>query len=191
MPARHKRDAFLTEELGRQVEFVPLCPEVEIGLGVPRPPLHLERRGDDVRMVVTDSGEDLTGRMRAWAVGAAERIAAADIDGYVLKRGSPSCGRERVKLYDEDGSYAAVGRGLCRGLDFHALLELFDLLAHVLCFRSVVPRFRLGGAHGIPFVAEGRVAPEPDRCSVCTVASSHSIRRSRGSGHRAEVANVA
>jgi uncharacterized protein YbbK (DUF523 family) len=88
----HKRDAFLTEELGRQVEFVPLCPEVEIGLGVPRPPLHLERRGDDVRMVVTDSGKDLTGRMRAWAEGAVERIAAADLDGYVLKAGSPSCG---------------------------------------------------------------------------------------------------
>ena len=73
----HKRDPFLTEELGRHVEFVPLCPEVEIGLGVPRPTLHLERRRGDVRMVVTDSGEDLTERMRVWAQGAAERIAAA------------------------------------------------------------------------------------------------------------------
>ena len=50
---------------------MPLCPEVEIGLGVPRPTLRLERRGDEVRMVVTDSGEDLTERMRSWAEGAA------------------------------------------------------------------------------------------------------------------------
>jgi uncharacterized protein YbbK (DUF523 family)/uncharacterized protein YbgA (DUF1722 family) len=120
----HKRDAFLTEQLGRHVEFVALCPEVEIGLGVPRPTLRLERRGDDVRMVVADSGEDLTGRMRAWAEGAAERIAAAELDGYVLKKSSPSCGMERVKLYDENGSPAAAGRGLFAA----ALIERLPLL---------------------------------------------------------------
>jgi uncharacterized protein YbbK (DUF523 family) len=120
----HKRDVFLSEELGRHVEFVPLCPEVEIGLGVPRPTLHLERRGDEVRMVVTDSGEDLTERMRSWAERAAERIAAAELDGYVLKRGSPSCGVERVKLYDENGSPAALGRGLFAA----ALIERLPLL---------------------------------------------------------------
>src|SRR5918992_1056508 len=102
--ASHKRDHFLTEELGRHVEFVPLCPEVEIGLGVPRPALHLERRGDDVRMLVTNSGEDLTTRMRNWAERAAKRIAATGLDGYVLKQSSPSCGVEGVKVYDEDGT---------------------------------------------------------------------------------------
>jgi uncharacterized protein YbbK (DUF523 family)/uncharacterized protein YbgA (DUF1722 family) len=120
----HKRDVFLTEELGRHVEFVPLCPEVEIGLGVPRPTLRLERRGDDVRMVVTDSREDLTERMRVWAEAAAERIAAAELDGYVLKKSSPSCGMERVKVYDENGSPAAVGRGLFAA----ALIERLPLL---------------------------------------------------------------
>ena len=120
----HKRDAFLTEELGRHVEFVPLCPEVEIGLGVPRPTLRLERRGEEVRMVVTDSGEDLTERMRAWAEAAAERIAAAELDGYVLKRSSPSCGMERVKLFDENGSPEPVGRGLFAA----ALIERLPLL---------------------------------------------------------------
>jgi uncharacterized protein YbbK (DUF523 family)/uncharacterized protein YbgA (DUF1722 family) len=120
----HKRDAFLTEELARHVEFVPLCPEVEIGLGVPRPTLRLERRGDDARMVVTESGEDLTGRMRSWAQGAAERIAAAELDGYVLKKGSPSCGMERVKVYDENGAPARGGRGLFAA----ALMERLPLL---------------------------------------------------------------
>ena len=120
----HKRDAFLTEELEPQVEFVPLCPEVEIGLGVPRPPLHLERRGGDVRMLVTDSGEDITERMRSWAEAAAERIAAAELDGYVLKASSPSCGMERVKLYDEHGSPSRAGRGLFAT----ALIERLPLL---------------------------------------------------------------
>jgi uncharacterized protein YbgA (DUF1722 family)/uncharacterized protein YbbK (DUF523 family) len=103
---------------------VPLCPEVEIGLGVPRPTLRLERRGDDVRMVVTESGEDLTGRIRSWAQGAAERIAAAELDGYVLKKGSPSCGMERVKVYDENGAPARGGRGLFAA----ALMERLPLL---------------------------------------------------------------
>ena len=120
----HKRDAFLTDELARHVEFVPLCPEVEIGLGVPRPTLRLERRGDDVRMVVTESGEDLTEPMRSWAQGAAERIAAAGLDGYVLKKSSPSCGMERVKVYDENGAPARGGRGLFAA----ALMERLPLL---------------------------------------------------------------
>jgi uncharacterized protein YbbK (DUF523 family)/uncharacterized protein YbgA (DUF1722 family) len=120
----HKRDAFLTEALGRHVEFVPLCPEVEIGLGVPRPTLHLARRGEEVRMVVSDSGEDLTERMRPWARAAAERIARAELDGYVLKRSSPSCGMERVKVYDENGVPSRSGRGLFA----EALLERLPLL---------------------------------------------------------------
>jgi uncharacterized protein YbbK (DUF523 family)/uncharacterized protein YbgA (DUF1722 family) len=120
----HKRDAFLTDELARHVEFVPLCPEVEIGLGVPRPTLRLERRRDDVRMVVTESGEDLTEPMRSWAQGAAERIAAAGLDGYVLKKSSPSCGMERVKVYDENGAPARGGRGLFAA----ALMERLPLL---------------------------------------------------------------
>jgi uncharacterized protein YbgA (DUF1722 family)/uncharacterized protein YbbK (DUF523 family) len=101
-----------------------VCPEVELGLGVPRPTLRLERRAGDVRMVVTDRGEDLTERMRTWAVGAAERVAAAELDGYVLKKSSPSCGMERVKIYDENGSPAAVGRGLFAA----ALIERLPLL---------------------------------------------------------------
>jgi uncharacterized protein YbbK (DUF523 family) len=120
----HKRDRFLTEELGRHVEFVPLCPEVELGLGVPRPPLHLERHGQGVRMLVTASGEDLTTRMRSWAGRAAERIAATRLDGYVLKKSSPSCGVEGVKVYKEDGSPAPSGRGLFAA----ALIERLPLL---------------------------------------------------------------
>ena len=121
----HKRDPFLTEELARHVRYVPLCPEVEIGLGVPRPPIRLARVNGEIRLVDPASGADLSERMRTWSRGAAQRIAAAGLDGYVLKKSSPSCGLERVKVYDENGSPAATGRGLFA----EALLACLPLLA--------------------------------------------------------------
>src|SRR6185436_13960770 len=59
----HKRDSFVTDLLGRYVEWVAVCPEIEIGLGVPRDSLHLSDPGDGVHLIVTKTGEDLTARM--------------------------------------------------------------------------------------------------------------------------------
>src|SRR4051794_22685545 len=104
----HKRDAFLIDVLGRHVEWVPVCPEVEIGLGTPRPAMRLVRLGrggpdgsenTDVRLITPETGADHTDAMRAWAAARVEALAAAGLDGYVLKKDSPSCGMERVKLY--------------------------------------------------------------------------------------------
>lgn len=95
----HKRDAFLTDVLGRYVEWLPVCPEVEIGLGTPRPTLRLERIGGEARMVMPSTGEDYTEPMRRWAEARVEQLAAMELDGYVLKKDSPSCGLLRVKLY--------------------------------------------------------------------------------------------
>jgi len=82
----HKHDPVLTDLLGPRVEFVSVCPEVEVGMGIPRPPLHLE----GARMVETDSGRDWTDPMNAYAEA---RVAALDhLDGYVFKSKSPSCG---------------------------------------------------------------------------------------------------
>jgi uncharacterized protein YbgA (DUF1722 family)/uncharacterized protein YbbK (DUF523 family) len=108
----HKRDAFLTDVLGPFVEWVPVCPEVEIGLGVPRPPIRLVGDPTAPRLVVEKTGEDLTSRMRRWAGGRLGELAALGLHGYVLKRGSPSCGLVRVRVYGEDGSPGRVGRGL-------------------------------------------------------------------------------
>lgn len=104
----HKRDAFLTDFLGRYVEWVSVCPEVEIGLGTPRPAMRLVRIGrgeepEDIRLIVPEIGVDHTEAMRSWAARRVEELAAADLDGYILKSDSPSCGMERVKLYPEDG----------------------------------------------------------------------------------------
>jgi len=107
----HKRDAFLTDTLGPFVEWVPVCPEMEIGLGVPRPPIRLVGDPHTPRLVVERTGEDLTARMQRWARGRVETLEALGLHGYVLKRGSPSCGLFRVPVYGEDGARGRVGQG--------------------------------------------------------------------------------
>jgi len=108
----HKRDPFLVETFGRYVEWVHVCPEVEIGLGTPRDPIRLERAGRDVRLVNPKTGTDLTRKMRTYA---ARRLAALedqDLCGYILKKDSPSCGLERVRVHDGRGMPSRNGRGL-------------------------------------------------------------------------------
>jgi uncharacterized protein YbgA (DUF1722 family)/uncharacterized protein YbbK (DUF523 family) len=96
----HKRDAFLTGTLAPFVEWVRVCPEVEIGLGVPRETLRLVRAGGDIRMITTRTGIDHTDAMRAYAARRTTELASMGLRGYVLKKDSPSCGMERVKVYD-------------------------------------------------------------------------------------------
>lgn len=108
----HKRDAFLTDTFGPYVEWVAVCPEVELGMGTPRPPIRLERLGEEVRLVMPSTGEDYTAPMRAWSGRRAEALAGMELDGYVLKKDSPSCGMERVKVYPGAGAPSKAGRGL-------------------------------------------------------------------------------
>jgi uncharacterized protein YbgA (DUF1722 family)/uncharacterized protein YbbK (DUF523 family) len=112
---QHKRDAFLVEELGRFMELVPVCPEVEVGMGVPRETVRLERQGRSLRMIAPASGTDWTERMTGWAEERVRRLAALDLSGYVLKKDSPSCGMERVRVYPgagKGGPPEKSGRGL-------------------------------------------------------------------------------
>jgi uncharacterized protein YbgA (DUF1722 family)/uncharacterized protein YbbK (DUF523 family) len=106
----HKRDTFLTQILDSYVEWVRVCPEVEVGMGVPRETLRLVRVGDDTRMITTRTGIDHTDSMRAWSEKRTKALAGMDLRGYVLKKDSPSCGMERVKVYGEGGA-ARVGVG--------------------------------------------------------------------------------
>jgi len=107
----HKRDAFLVDTFGTFVEWVPVCPEVELGLGTPRAALRLVRKGDEIRMVNTRSGRDISAEMRKWAVARADALAGERLCGYVLKKDSPSCGMERVKIYADAGMAEKNGRG--------------------------------------------------------------------------------
>ncbi|HET9226704.1 MAG TPA: DUF523 and DUF1722 domain-containing protein [Thermoanaerobaculia bacterium] len=118
----HKRDAFLTDVLGQYVEWVPVCPEVEIGLGTPRPAMRLVRIGGDTRMVTPETGADHTESMRTWSDRRVRELKGERLAGYILKKDSPSCGMERVKLYPEQGG-APVKEA--RGLFAETLLRLW------------------------------------------------------------------
>jgi uncharacterized protein YbgA (DUF1722 family)/uncharacterized protein YbbK (DUF523 family) len=107
----HKRDAFLVDTFGTFVEWVPVCPEVELGLGTPREALRLVRQGDEIRMVNTRSGRDISTEMRQWAQARVDALAGERLCGYVLKKDSPSCGMERVKIYPDAGMAEKNGRG--------------------------------------------------------------------------------
>ncbi len=108
----HKRDSFLVDMFGPFVEWVPVCPEVELGLGIPREALRLVRKDDAIRMVNSRSGRDISDAMRAYARARVETLANERLAGYVLKKDSPSCGMERVKVYAESGRPEKGGRGL-------------------------------------------------------------------------------
>ena len=91
----HKPDRFLIDTLGPFVEWVPVCPEVEveIGLGVPRDTIRLVGDAAAPRLVVEKTGDDLTTRMQRYARARTRELESLDLHGYVLKRRSPSCGR--------------------------------------------------------------------------------------------------
>ena len=108
----HKRSDFLVDIFGPFVEFVPVCPEVEIGLGVPRETLRLVRDGDEVRLLGNKSGANQTDAMRRYSDRRTAALANDDLSGYVLKKDSPSCGMERVRIYAASGMPARDGRGL-------------------------------------------------------------------------------
>jgi uncharacterized protein YbbK (DUF523 family) len=108
---RDKLDGFVAG-LAAEFELIPVCPEVEVGLGVPRDPIQIEQPGSSgtrLRNVIT--GEDLTERMEAFARARVEALAALGLSGYVLKSRSPSCGRVNVPIHKSDGTAEESGVG--------------------------------------------------------------------------------
>jgi len=109
--AGHKRDSFLTEALAPFVEWVPVCPEEESGLGTPREAMRLVNQRNVARLVGVRSHRDLTDTLTEFAAARVPQLAALNLDGFVLKKGSPSCGLMRVKVYSTHGVPARTGRG--------------------------------------------------------------------------------
>jgi uncharacterized protein YbgA (DUF1722 family)/uncharacterized protein YbbK (DUF523 family) len=102
----HKRDPFLVSTFGAYVDWVPVCPEVEVGMGTPREAIHLaasENGGAGstaaIRLLGVKSGKDWTERMAAFSASRVRDLASANLAGYVLKKDSPSCGLERVRVH--------------------------------------------------------------------------------------------
>ena len=108
----HKRDRYLINTLGQFVEWVPVCPEVEIGLSVPREAMRLVGDPEDPRLVTIKTGKDYTDRMQGWAVERLEQLAGARLHGFVFKSRSPSSGLFRVKVYSEQGMPSRLGTGI-------------------------------------------------------------------------------
>ena len=95
----HARDRFVTVVLAEWFDYVSVCPEVEMGMSIPRPTIRLVDEGDGMRLVAPKTGEDVTDQMQAYAKKRVKELMRDDLDGYVLKKGSPSCGLERIRVY--------------------------------------------------------------------------------------------
>jgi uncharacterized protein YbgA (DUF1722 family)/uncharacterized protein YbbK (DUF523 family) len=120
----HKLDPFLTDTLGQYVEYVPVCPEVECGFGIPRESFRLVGEPEIPRLVTTRTHVDHTDRMVQWARMRVQEMEKEDLRGYIFKSGSPSSGMERVKVYDRNGVPAKVGVGIFA----RVFMEHFPLL---------------------------------------------------------------
>ena len=107
----HKREPLL-RMVGKFVEWIPVCPEFEVGMGVPREPVRLEESAKGLRMIGESSRRDWTRRMNYYARGRVRELKDKGICGFVLKQNSPSCGVEGIPLMGPGGRSRKVGRGL-------------------------------------------------------------------------------
>ncbi len=158
----HTRDRFVTDGLGSHVEWVPVCPELESGLSVPRPAMRLVREAGGVRLVEIASGRDHTARMQRYTAQRLRALRALELCGYVLKKDSPSCGMQRVRIHAGKGMARREGSGLYAAaliqanpslpieeegrLDDPALRENF--IERVFAYRRVQDLFRRRWTHG-------------------------------------------
>jgi len=120
----HKQDHFLTDVLGCYVEWIPVCPEVEAGLGTPREAMRLVGHPQHARLVTIKSGTDHTKELVTMTAKRLEELNDLDLSGYVFKKDSPSCGIERVRIYNEHGMPSRNGVGLFA----QAFIEKFPLI---------------------------------------------------------------
>jgi uncharacterized protein YbgA (DUF1722 family)/uncharacterized protein YbbK (DUF523 family) len=108
----HKLDQFLTDTLGQYVEYVPVCPEVECGLPIPRESMHLEGDPESPRLVTSRTKQDMTERMLRWAKKRVVDLEKEGLYGFIFKSDSPSSGMERIKVYNEKGMPVKKGVGM-------------------------------------------------------------------------------
>jgi uncharacterized protein YbbK (DUF523 family) len=150
----HKRDEGLLDALGAEVEWVAVCPELELGMGVPREPIHLRRRAGALRLIGVASGRDWTAAMETYAARRSRELASLGLDGYVLKARSPSCGLRGLPVHDASGERVEMRDGVGRFAD--ALRELLE---------------------DLPLVEETELATEAGRAAFLAAAERRRRRR--------------
>ncbi|MBC8452896.1 MAG: DUF523 and DUF1722 domain-containing protein [Chloroflexi bacterium] len=134
----HKQDRYLTGTLSQYFEWVPVCPEVEVGLGTPRETIRLVQIGDETRLRTAKTDLDLTDRMEKFSKKRVVALAKDNLSGYIFKKDSPSCGMERVKVYRPN----APGRRVGTGVFANAFLDRFPNLPVEEEGRLCDPRLR-------------------------------------------------
>jgi uncharacterized protein YbbK (DUF523 family) len=134
----HKLDRLIADTFGPFVEWVPICPEAECGLGVPREPMRLEGDPASPRLVTVSTRIDHTELMLAWAKKRVAELEREGLCGFILKSKSPSCGLRRVPVYPERGEHSMTGTGLFASI----LTERFPLLPAEDERRLHYPRLR-------------------------------------------------
>jgi uncharacterized protein YbgA (DUF1722 family)/uncharacterized protein YbbK (DUF523 family) len=120
----HQHDRFLTDTFGKFVQWVPVCPEVELGLPVPRPSMRLEGSPTNPRLIVNKTRQDLTKPMQTWAKKRVKQLEAEGLMGFIFKSKSPSSGMERVKVWSPSGMATKEGVGIFA----KAFMDHFPLL---------------------------------------------------------------
>lgn len=120
----HKRDRYITDVLGKYVEFVPVCPELEIGMGTPREAVNLMGTPEAPGMIGEKTGADRTKRMNNYSDRRVRKCDIKQLSGCILKKDSPSCGMKRVRLFANNGSLSRKGVGLFA----KKLMERYPLL---------------------------------------------------------------
>jgi uncharacterized protein YbbK (DUF523 family) len=184
----HKRDDWIVRTLSRRVAFVPVCPELELGLGVPREPIRLERGG---RLVGVESRRDHTAAMRRFAEARVAALAALGLSGYILKSKSPSCGKSGVRVRGggaSPGAFAAVLLARLPDLPVEDEARLADPRVSARFLRLVLVRHRLRRlfagrwtpARLARFLARERRLSPPARAELHRLVEGFSVRSSRG-----------
>jgi len=120
----HRRNRLITDTIGQFVEFVPVCPELECGLGVPRESMHLVGDPESPRLITTRTGIDHTEKMKTWASNRLRELEKEELCGFIFKSKSPSSGMERVRVYNEKGMPEKKGVGIFA----RAFMDHFPLL---------------------------------------------------------------
>jgi len=108
----HRHDCYITQTLEQYFIFVPVCPESECGLGIPREPMRLVGQADHPRLITKKTGIDLTGRLLSWIPDRLSSLKKEELCGFIFKKGSPSCGLYQVKVYNEKEHVIYSGKGL-------------------------------------------------------------------------------
>ena len=169
----HSRDPFITETLSQYVEFFPVCPEVECGFPVPREAMRLVGDPESPRLITIKTKQDHTGRMLSWCSKKVNDLEELDLYGFIFKKGSPSSGMERVKVYTDEGMPS--NRGI--GMFARAFMEHFPLLPVEEDGRLHDPKLRENFIEAIFVLKRWResLSPKPTRRGFVEFHTKHKL----------------